>query len=182
MQDQDEEALEQGHGRTTQLALRRALDEYEQLLGRAQPHYVLMDLGPGMGTMFKRGLCATDLVLLPLVPYTDPVRGAQQVHQFILRSAAALGRPELRVAGIVPNNVNRREPEQARQLGNLTTALPGLEVWQEVPSWPSWAECASQGWPPSAASGAVRGNLARIAATWATTLEAHATRLAAAGA
>lgn len=111
--------------------LRRALDGFDDPY-----HFTLIDGPPGLNHLFDMSAAAADRLLVVLKPEYDGVLGAQRVVAHVERHRDSLGRPDLRVGGVIVNGYNAESATHRDNLANLPAALTALgdesRIWTPV--------------------------------------------------
>jgi chromosome partitioning protein len=126
--------------------LRLALNAYERKMGLDGPWYVLFDKGPTLMHLADLAMVATDNVLLTSEMDRDSLSSATQVVQYVADARKALDREDdLEIIGVVPSNVDGDSPSQTRRVKRLGESLPGIPVWETVPSSRAWHTCMDRG-------------------------------------
>lgn len=89
----------------------------------------LIDCPPSLGHLTQMGLAAANVALCVVEPEYDAVEGATRFRDFVAQAGAALGNPELRMAGVIVNRVRANLGAHAYQLDGLPDLFGGL-VWE----------------------------------------------------
>ncbi|RPE26587.1 ParA family protein [Kitasatospora cineracea] len=91
----------------------------------------LLDCAPSLAHLTQMALASADVILIPVEPEKDGVKGALRVIDFVQKNAADLGNPDLRIAGVVPSRVRAELGAHAEQLARMPE-LFGEYLWADV--------------------------------------------------
>lgn len=133
---------------------------------------VFIDCPPSLGHLTQLALAASDRVLVPVVAEYDHVAGAVRVRDFLASSAALLDRPDLRIAGVVVNDQDRRRGLHTWHLDTVRDEFGDLQWSPAIPSRSVLAEAVDAAEPLRAQTGAPARELLAIFDELADRLEA----------
>lgn len=149
---------EAGRENATENRLRRALDRID-----SDFDVTLIDVPPGLGHLTDMALAAADRVVIVLQPEYDYVQGAIRMVHYIESEREPLGRPDLRVAGVVVTNVDIEAATHRAQLGNLTNLFVDELLWEpHIPHRRTWSAANSDGLPIQLVKGKIAGELSEL--------------------
>lgn len=149
---------EAGRENATENRLRRALDRID-----TDFDVTLIDVPPGLGHLTDMALAAADRVVIVLQPEYDYVQGAIRMVHYIESEREPLGRPDLRVAGVVVTNVDIEAATHRAQLGNLTNLFVDELLWEpHIPHRRTWSAANSDGLPIQLVKGKIAGELSEL--------------------
>jgi chromosome partitioning protein len=149
---------EAGRENGTEFRLRRALDLVDQAYD-----VTLIDVPPGLGHLTDMALAAADRVVVVLMPEFDYVQGAIRMIHYVESEREPLGRPDLRVIGVVVTNVDADAATHKAQLTNLPNLFVEGMLWEPyIPHRRTWSAANSDGLPIQLVKGRIAGDLAGL--------------------
>jgi cellulose biosynthesis protein BcsQ len=149
---------EAGRENGTEFRLKRVLDRVDQ-----DYDVTLIDVPPGLGHLTDMALAAADRVVIVLMPEYDYVQGAVRMIHYVEGEREPLGRPDLRIAGVVVTNVDAEAATHKAQLANLPNLFEDGMLWQPyVPHRRTWSSANSDGLPIQLLKGRIAGDLAEL--------------------
>jgi cellulose biosynthesis protein BcsQ len=149
---------EAGRENGTEFRLRRVLDRIDR-----DYDVTLIDVPPGLGHLTDMALAAADRVVIVLMPEYDYVQGAVRMVHYVEGEREPLGRPDLRVAGVVVTNVDADAATHRAQLAHLPNLFVDELLWQPfIPHRRTWASANSDGLPIQLLKGRIAGELAEL--------------------
>ena len=149
---------EAGRENGTEFRLRRVLDRVDRDYA-----VTLIDVPPGLGHLTDMALAAADRVVIVLMPEYDYVQGAIRMIHYVEGEREPLGRPDLRVAGVVVTNVDAEAATHKAQLANLPNLFADGMIWQPyVPHRRTWSSANSDGLPIQLLKGRIAGDLGEL--------------------
>lgn len=126
---------EMATGATAQLMLRRVmygLDSHTSELAPAGYGLVLIDCNPSIGNLTVNALVASMFALIVAEPERRSLRGIDRTLKNIEKTRGGPEgglNPDLRLAGIIPNNYDAREADQVYRLNELIETH-GERIWE----------------------------------------------------
>jgi cellulose biosynthesis protein BcsQ len=149
---------EAGRENGTEFRLRRVLDRVDQ-----DYDVTLIDVPPGLGHLTDMALAAADRVVIVLIPEYDYVQGAVRMMHYVEGEREPLGRPDLRVAGVLVTDVDAEAATHRAQLAHLPNLFPEELLWQpHIPHRRTWSSANSDGLPVQLLKGRIAGELAEL--------------------
>jgi chromosome partitioning protein len=149
---------EAGRENGTEFRLRRALDRVDNAYD-----VTLIDVPPGLGHLTDMALAAADRVVVVLMPEYDYVQGAVRMVHYVEEEREALGRPDLRVAGVVVTNVEAKSATHRDQVEHLPNLFVDELLWQPyIPRRQTLIGANNDGLAVQLLKGRVAGDLAEM--------------------
>jgi len=149
---------EAGRENGTEFRLRRALDRIDDAYD-----VTLIDVPPGLGHLTDMALAAADRVVVVLMPEYDYVQGAVRMVHYVEEEREALGRPDLRVAGVVVTNVEAKSATHRDQVEHLPNLFVDELLWQPyIPRRQTLIGANNDGLAVQLLKGRVAGDLAEM--------------------
>lgn len=149
---------EAGRENGTEFRLRRMLDRVDR-----DYDVTLIDVPPGLGHLTDMALAAADRVVIVLMPEYDYVQGAVRMVHYVEGEREPLGRPDLRVSGVVVTNVDAAAATHRTHLAHLPNLFVDELLWQPyVPHRRTWSSANSDGLPIQLLKGRIASELAEL--------------------
>lgn len=149
---------ETGRENGTEFRLRRLLDRFD-----SEYDVTLIDVPPGLGHLTDMALASADRVVIVLMPEYDYVQGAIRMVHYVEEEREPLGRPDLRVAGVIVTNVDAEAATHRAHLANLPNLFHDHLLWRPyIPHRLTWSSANSDGLPIQLLKGLIARDLADL--------------------
>lgn len=92
--------------------------------------FIIVDTGPTLGMMNTNILCASDYVIIPVVPAPYCVKGLPPFYRFIKTIQKV--NTQLEIAGIIITNVDMRESISSTMIMMIKAAFIGTKIFETI--------------------------------------------------